>query len=97
MKRKLLTIILMVTLSITSLTACGHKENNKENKENKEKIILNTFIVEESLRVSCFSDQEVYIVYDKNTKVKYLFCIGEYNSDITQLYNADGTLQIHED
>ena len=90
MKRKLLTIILMVTLSVTSLTACGYKEN-------KEQIIFDKFIVEESLRTNCLSDPEAYIVYDKENKVKYLFYIGGNNSGITPLYNADGTLQIHED
>lgn len=95
MKRKLLTIILMVTLSITSLTACGHEDNNKENKE---KIIFDTFIVEESLNKNWYCIDS-YIVYDKKTKVKYFFYGGDdsYRSGITPLYNADGTLQIHED
>lgn len=93
MKRKLLTIILMVTLSITSLTACGHEDNNKENKE---KIIFDTFIVEESLNTH-WNEVDSYIVYDKNTKVKYFLYGSIYKSGITPLYNADGTLQIHED
>lgn len=95
MKRKLLTIILMVTLSITLLTACGHEDNNKENKE---KMLFNNFIVEEELNTHWYSIDS-YIVYDKKTKVKY-FLYGDCCSDksgITPLYNADGTLQIHED
>lgn len=93
MKRKLLTIILMVTLSVTSLTACGHKDNNKENKE---KIIFDTFIVEDEVS-SYACHQKAYIVYDKESKVKYLFYYGDYTSGLTPLYNADGTLRIHED
>lgn len=95
MKRKLLTIILMVTLSITSLTACGHEDNNKENKE---KIIFDTFIVEEkgSLNKPLYYIDS-YIVYDKKTKVKYFLYICGDTSGITPLYNADGTLQIYED
>lgn len=37
------------------------------------------------------------IVYDKNTKVKYyILKRSEYESGITPLYNADGSLQIYK-
>lgn len=38
----------------------------------------------------------IYIVYAKDTHVKYLIGIGVKKSMITPLYNADGTLQIYE-
>lgn len=36
------------------------------------------------------------IVYDKDTKVKYVIMNGNYQSGISPLYNADGTLQLYE-
>ena len=38
----------------------------------------------------------MYIVYAKDTHIKYLIGIGAKKSMITPLYNADGTLQIWE-
>lgn len=37
-----------------------------------------------------------YIVYANDTKVKYLIMYGRYESGITPLYNADGTLQVYD-
>ena len=88
MKRKLLTIILMVTLSITSLTACGQKDT--EGVFSEDLIIENKYI-------GYFGKTTEIIVYDKNTKVKYLVIKEKYGLAITPLYNTDGTLQIHED
>ena len=42
------------------------------------------------------SNIPIYIVYAKDTHVKYLIGIGVKKSMITPLYNADGTLQIYE-
>lgn len=43
------------------------------------------------------SDLYYRIVYDKNTKVKYyIFRKRDYESGITPLYNADGSLQIYK-
>lgn len=36
------------------------------------------------------------IVYANDTRVKYFICTTGYKFGITPLYNADGTLQIHE-
>lgn len=38
----------------------------------------------------------MYMVYAKDTHVKYMIVIGHYRTAITPLYNADGTLQIYE-
>lgn len=38
-----------------------------------------------------------YIVYAKDTKVKYFIKHSPHNFGITPLYNADGTLQIYEE
>lgn len=38
-----------------------------------------------------------YIVYAKDTKVKYFIERTGYQFGITPLYNADGTLQIYEE
>ena len=38
----------------------------------------------------------MYMVYAKDTHVKYMIVIGHYRAAITPLYNADGTLQIYE-
>ena len=38
----------------------------------------------------------IYIVYAKDTHVKYLIGVGVKKTMITPLYNADGTLQIYE-
>jgi hypothetical protein len=39
----------------------------------------------------------LYIVYARDTHVKYIIGIGGKKSIITPLYNADGTLQIYEE
>lgn len=38
----------------------------------------------------------IYIVYARDTHVKYLIGVGAKKSMITPLYNADGTLQIYK-
>lgn len=38
-----------------------------------------------------------YIVYAKDTKVKYFIRLSGNQYGITPLYNADGTLQIYEE
>ena len=38
-----------------------------------------------------------YIVYAKDTKVKYMIFISGHRFGITPLYNADGSLQLYED
>lgn len=37
-----------------------------------------------------------YILYANDTKVMYLYYSCGYNSGITPLYNADGSLQVYE-
>lgn len=41
-------------------------------------------------------DGYYYILYANDTKVIYLYYSRGYQSGITPLYNADGTLQIYE-
>ena len=49
-------------------------------------------------RINRWTDIEgtYYIVYAKDTKVKYFVYKSGYRLSITPLYNADGTLQIYQ-
>lgn len=72
-------------LSVFLLTGCGYKEG--------EEILNDDFVMIERKGDDHFS---TYKVYDKETKVIYLYVVNYNAAGITPLYNADGTLQIYE-
>ncbi len=74
-------LLVGVILGLTLVcTGCG--KVNTEIKESHRMVVIEKVF------------DEYYIVYDKETKVKYY--IRGYGGGITPLYNADGTLQLYE-
>lgn len=85
---KLFTVALAGVAIAVSISGCETVETSRDEYGNE---YYNDYFVE----LRC--DPYYRIVYDKNTKVKY--CIikkSEYESGITPLYNADGSLQIYK-
>lgn len=82
---KLFTVALAGVAIAVSISGCETARDEYGNE------YYNDYFVE----LRC--DPYYRIVYDKNTKVKY--CIikkSDYESGITPLYNADGSLQIYK-
>lgn len=89
MKKIILTLALATTLL---LSGCG-SEYNAEN-ETKEDFANGCF-TEINSRNDTYGNYK--IVYANDTKVKYFIISNGSGCGITPLYNADGTLQVHED
>lgn len=94
MRKKFLSIILSSVLAL-SCVGCGttyqeatRKDSNSGNEANGYFVVITEW--DQSLR-------SYYIVYAKDTKVKYFITKDGYSYGITPLYNADGTLQIFEE
>lgn len=80
-------LIVAILLSIFLLTGCDSKE---------QEILSGQFVVIESNEESFIHS---YRIYDKQTRVIYIFTKNSWNgsSTMSPLYNADGTLQIYEE
>lgn len=82
---KLFTIALAGVVIAASISGCETARDEYGNE------YYNDYFVELE------RDPYYRIVYDKNTKVKYyILKRGDYESGITPLYNADGSLQIYK-
>lgn len=57
-------------------------------------LALTFFVIYVDSFIELYADSEKKIVYDRNTKVKYLI-IDE--TSVTPLYNPDGSLQIYNE
>lgn len=93
MKKRLLAIILSGMVAL-QCTGCGttYQEVTEKTKTVEESICGGYFIV-----IDNWGDMgSCYIVYAKDTKVKYFVKWTGYQFGITPLYNEDGTLQIYE-
>lgn len=97
MKQRILIIskIALVVVMMVCLTSCGttYQEATRQTKPKEESIGDGYFTV----ITSWGSANSYYIVYANDTKVKYFVMWTGYQYGITPLYNADGTLQIHEE
>lgn len=61
--------------------------------EKGEKISNDFILIEENYDYSF----NTYKLYDKETKVIYLYIVSGYQAGLTPLYNADGTLQLYNE
>lgn len=92
MKRKILAAILICLLSL-SCVACSktYSEAVSDNGSGTNDFGYGYFTI-----IVEWGNCGIYkIVYDNDTKVKYLVIDSTYGGGITPLYNADGTLQIY--
>lgn len=94
MKKRILRVALAVVMAVC-LAGCGttYQEATGQTESNASDDFGNGYFT-----VITEWGNGYYIVYANDTKVKYLiFDSGMYRFGITQLYNADGTLQIYEE
>ena len=100
----LLFIVYIVCYKASKYTTEQYLENNVfENNETTYQADVSGkslgdgyFIVINSWGIQGATDT-YYIVYAKDTKVKYFIMQTTYRFGITPLYNADGTLQIYDE
>ena len=84
-------LIVVMVLALT-LTGCETKRTTYEDGE--ETLFGGKFVVLEE-RYN-FDDGRLYIMYDKETKVKYYYYSCGYQGGICPIYNADGTVKVYE-
>lgn len=94
MKKKI-CLALVLCLVATMLCSCSDSPTTESFQPNSSN---DYFITIENCGVYTRNGSSVplYIVYARDTHVKYLIGVGAKKSMITPLYNADGTLQIYE-
>jgi hypothetical protein len=93
MKKKLFTVLLICVMVLT-FVGCGTTYQEAAATSNEKDYANGYFTV-----LTEWSDAfaQYRIVYANDTKVKYFVTNdSQYNSGITPLYNADGTLQIYD-
>lgn len=89
MKKTIIAIIIATML----LVGCGVKTVTYDENDNYKQ--WNQFVtLEEQYDVD---KGNLYIVYDKDTKVMYYLWHGYYESAISPIYNADGSVRIYEE
>lgn len=95
MKKRLLSVALAVAM-VVCLVGCGttYQEATGQTSTKKEESIGGGYF---TVITSWGEANSYYIVYAKDTKVKYFIKWTGYQFGITPLYNADGTLQIYEE
>ena len=83
-------IALIMALTLTMLTGCsGHDvEPTQSSAANK---YIDLVVIYKNL------SQQTEVMYDKNTGVMYFHKEGRYDSFMTPIYNADGTLKLYEE
>lgn len=88
-------IVALAVVVVVCLTGCGttYQEATGQANSKAEDIGGGYFTV----ITSWGEANSYYIVYAKDTKVKYFIKWTGYQFGITPLYNADGTLQIYEE
>ena len=96
MKKRLLSVALAVVMAVC-LVGCG--TTYQEAAGQAESVDGDDFAQGYFTVVSKWGDavSTYYIVYAKDTKVKYFVKWHSSQWGITPLYNADGTLQIYEE
>lgn len=80
-----------MALGLTTLTGCcsGHDvEPTQSSAANK---YIDLVVIYENL------SQQTEVMYDKNTGVMYFHGDSRYDSFMTPIYNADGTLKLYEE
>lgn len=80
-----------MVLGLTTLTGCcsGHDvEPTQSSAANK---YIDLVVIYENL------SQQTEVMYDKNTGVMYFHRDSRYDSFMTPIYNADGTLKLYEE
>ena len=92
--KKAITIILIVAiLVIATIGFCGC-DDKKSTIDNDRFVVIQ----HNDLTTSVFGKDEYTIVlYDKETKVMYLFVKNGYGGGLTVLVNADGTPMLYEE
>ena len=93
MKKKLIVLITIFTV-LLSLVGCGY--TYEEAVEANEIFIGNGYFTGVKKWTSSDSGTTYYVVYANDTNVMYFVMQGNYESGITPLYNADGSLMIYE-
>ena len=84
-------IALIMALGLITLTGCysGHDvEPTQSSAANK---YIDLVVIYKNL------SQKTEVMYDKNTGVMYFHRDGRYDSFMTPIYNADGTLKLYEE
>lgn len=90
--KKIISISILIILAGTLLCGCSHKTYTNSNKT----ILQNKFAVireDESM-----TEESIYLVYDKETKVVYLYITEGYRSGLTPYYiviNGEPTIAIY--
>lgn len=95
MKKKI-ALFLVLIIMVFCLSGCYSKSLTVETFEGSNENDYFTTIEDCGSYSMDGYEMSLYVVYAKDTHVKYLVVIGYYRSAITPLYNADGTLQIWE-
>jgi hypothetical protein len=90
LKNKIAILMICMVLCL-SFASCVEDYNNAD-EEVKD---YSSYFVQ----IKCWSDGsgDYYVVYAKDTKVKYLIWCDYRKGSITPLYNADGSLQVYEE
>ncbi len=83
-------IALITALGLTMLTGCSGHDVEPEQSSVANKYI-DLVVIYENL------SQQTEVMYDKNTGVMYFHRDARYDSFITPIYNADGTLKLYEE
>lgn len=87
-KRRVLALVLAIIIATLSLVGCGDTAYQDAENINVEEYVGGYFTV-----IKKWAGRDDKLVYANDTKVMYFF---SYNTGITPLYNADGTLQIYD-
>lgn len=93
-KKKLIIVLMVITLS---LTGCGESSHQKDKSNNN--TLFDQFVIVKDTEYDAMNDEwyDFYIVYDKDTKVMYYFANGFRRAMMSPIYNSDGTVKIWED
>lgn len=94
MKKKIYLVLILCLMSIM-LCGCSDSPTTESSQSNNSNDYFITIEDCGDYRIKGLAIP-IYIVYAKDTHVKYLIGISGKKSIITPLYNADGTLQIYE-
>lgn len=92
---KKLVVLLTIFILILSLVGCGGTPYEETKINEFEKDFCGYFTTVKQWGGSM--DGYYYILYANDTKVMYFYYAAGYQSGITPLYNADGTLQIYDE
>lgn len=91
MKKSITIILIVAILVIATIGFCGCDDKKSTNNDR--------FVViqHNEISPSLFGDEYVLVLYDKETKVMYLFVKNGYGGGLTVLVNADGTPMLYEE